>query len=255
MKRLHWTILAGLCFASLLACGYFMSGRAAAFNAAQDRKLWVFQDVNRRTFKFAGRDVLLMDTKTAKGEEQVQVRFGDQNLWLSPYLKPGDPALPELVRHANWMRVLRFAEMGRRSFEEFKAHLEEGNDRLALVVKRPLTTPDPRTGEVWQWTFDFHEFLQDGTIRTEGLRFPKTKGDKAPKPGELRIGSWQMEAALQLMPKTPPDSLAVGRPTAAFRGDAMKSLGWTLPAAATSVCGVIVFSILAAAPRRKRQLP
>ena len=253
MSRSKFAILAAAFLVALLASVYFMAGRAASFNATSERKLWVFKPVNLREFRLAGRDVTLTDAKTAEGEESLVVKFGDRELVLTPFLTPGDANLPGLVRHTDWMKVLRFAEFGQRSAAEFQEHLDQGNDRLAIVVRRPLTGPDPRTGDVWQrdWTFDLHELLPDGSIRTEGLRFPKTRGDKTPKPNELKPGTWQMEAALHLMPKTPPDSLAIGRPTAAFRGDAMRSLGWTLPVSAISAPGLVVCIVLAAAPRRQ----
>jgi hypothetical protein len=255
MTRTRYAILALLFLTGLLVSGYSMAGRAARFNTAQDKKLWVFRAVDIREFRVGDRAVSIADSRSESGDDVVLVKFGDRELKLASTIKPGDPALPGLVRHADWLKVLRFADYGRRSPEEFKAHLEEGNDRIAIIVKRPLIGPDPRTGNTWQrdWTFDFHELLGDGTIQTESLRFPRTRGDKIPKPNELKSGTWQMEAALHLMPRTPPDSLAVGRPTAAFRGDAMKSLGWTLPAATLSATGLIVCTALAAAPRRKRE--
>lgn len=254
MTRLHYTILALAFLAALLATGYLMSSRASRFNAAQDKKLWVFQVIDSRAFQVAGRDVTITDAKNPDGGELVNIKFGERDLVITASMKPGNPELPGLIRHTDWLKVLRFAEYGRRTPEEFKAHLDEGNDRIAVVVKRPLTTADPRTGAVWSkdWTFDFHELLPDGTIATDGLRLPKTRGDKNPKPNELALGTWQMEAALHLMPKAPPDSLAIGRPTAAFRGDAMKAMGWTLPAAALSATGLILCAALAAAPRRAR---
>lgn len=256
MKRSHSALLALFFLAALLASGYAMSGRAAAYNASQDKKLWAFKDVNLRRFSYAGREVGLTDSASEDGDTIVTLRYGDRELKLSSSIKPGDPALPELIRHADWLKVLRFAEYGTRTYEEFQAHLDEGNDRIAVVVKRPLTSADPRTGDVWDkdWAFDFHELRPDGSIDTEGLRLPKTRGNKAPKANELKPGTWEMEAALHLMPKTPPDSLSIGRPTAAFRNDAMKALGWTMPVATISACGFILFAALAAAPRRKRAI-
>jgi hypothetical protein len=231
-----------------------MAHRVAAFNALADRKLWTFRPVNERAFRFAGRDVSLTDGTAPDGADLVVVRYGEQELKLAATVKPGDARLPDLTRHADWLRVLRFAEFGNRTTQEFKDHLQEGNDRLVIATRRPLTGADPRTGETWRrdWTFDFHELLPDGTIRSESLRMPRTKGDKAPKPGELKAGTWEMEAALTVMPATPPDSLNISRPTAAFRGDAVSSMGWTLPTAAATTLAFLVFAALAAAPRRQK---
>ena len=231
-----------------------MSLRIAGFNSENKKELWVFQPVNLRNFRVGGRDVSLIDSTTPQGDDLLTLTFGDHELKLSPSVKPGNPALPGLARHAEWLRVLRFADRAGRSFEEFQAHIDEGHDRIVVVARRPLTGPDPRTGDFWQkdWMFNFYELLPDGTISTDGLRFPKTRGGKTAKPGELIPGTWQMEAALHLMPNIPPDSLSIGRPTAAFRKDAMRSLGWTLPASSLSACGLIACIALAAAPRRSK---
>lgn len=243
-------------FAALGFSIYAMAGRVSEFNARADRKLWMFRLVDSRAFKFAGRDVSIVDTTdgAAEGSELVVITYGDRELKLTPGVKPKDPKLPGLFRHADWFKVLRFAEYPKNSsVQEFKDGLEEGKDRLVFITRHPLTTADPRTGDVWgrDWTFDFHEPLPDGTIRTEGLRLPKTKGDiKTPKPNELKPGTWQMEAALYLMPQMPADSLNLGRPTAAFKGDAVSAMGWTLPAATVTALGLMVSLALGAAPRR-----
>lgn len=250
-RRLRLWLLAVACLGVLGYSVVVMAQRVAAFNAKSNRKLWTFMEVNDRQFRFAGRDVSLTDVPGDAGELLV-VKYGDRELKLTPSVKPGDARLPGLSRHKDWLKVLRFAEFGKRSVDEFKQHLDEGNDRIVVATRRSITGPDPRTGDVWRrdWTFDFHELLPDGTIRSESLRTPKTKGDKVPKPDELRVGTWQMEAALMVMPGTPADSLNISRPTAAFRGDAVSSMGWTLPTAAGATLGFLIFASLAASPKR-----
>ena len=257
LTRVRSGLLAGVFLAALVGCVFAMAQRVKQYNSEQGRKLWVFQAVDVREFKLGDRPVSITDTTGADGSDLVLIKYGDRELKLTVPMKIGDAKLPGLFRHVDWLRVQRFAELGQRSGEEFKQHLEDsGEDRLVIVARRPLTGPDPRTGDVWQrdWMFDFHELKRDGTIDTSGLKFPKTRGDKQPKPGELRAGTWQMDAALYLMPQTPPDSLNVGRPTAAFRGDAMKSMGWTLPAAALATIGLVVCLVMAAMPRRQKSL-
>lgn len=254
MSRLHYTLLALACLIVLMVSALAMARRVDAFNEANQPARWVFSTVNARDFLFGGHEVHIADTTTPDGADLVTVSIDKtEALRLTPSSKPKDASLPGLARHEEWLKVIRFAELGKRSFEEFQAHIDQGNDRIAIVVKRPLTGPDPRTGDVWQrdWMFDFHELGKDGSVRSEGLRFPRTKGDRTPKANELQSGTWQMDAALHLMPKTPPDSMAIGRPTAAFRKTAMRSLGWTLPVAALSALGLIVCLSFAAAPRRK----
>jgi hypothetical protein len=246
-------VLAAACLGGLLYSIVAMAHRVAAYNAQADRKLWVFQEVKTREFRFAGRDVSLTDSRAPDGSDLLTVKYGDKELKLVPSIKPRDARLPGLARHSDWLRVLRFAEYGKRSAEEFKAHLDEGTDRIVVATRRAPTGPDPRTGDVWRrdWTFDFHELMPDGMIHSESLRTPKTKGDKAPKADELKQGTWEMEAALLLMPGTPPDSLNISRPAAAFKGDAVPAMGWTLPTAAATALGFLAFAALAAAPRRK----
>lgn len=254
MTRLHFILLALACLIALLLSALAMAQRVESFNEVNQPARWVFSTVNAREFLFGGHTVRLIDSTSPEGADLVIVTVDEREaLRLSPSVKPKEASLPGLMRHEEWLKVIRFAELGRRSFEEFQAHIDQGNDRIAIVVKRPLTGPDPRTGSVWErdWMFDFHELSADGSIRTDGYRLPKTKGDRTPKPNELQPGMWQMDAALQLMPKTPPDSMAIGRPTAAFRKTAMRSLGWTLPVAAISALGLIISLSLAAAPRRK----
>jgi hypothetical protein len=233
-----------------------MAGRVNKFNADADRKLWTFSDpIDTRAFRYAGREVAIKDTTGPDGKELVVTTYGERELKLTPSITPKDPKLPGLFRHADWFKVFRFAEYPKKgSVRDFRDSLEEGKDRLVFVTRRPLTTADPRTGEVWarDWTFDFHEFLPDGTIHTEGFRLPKTKGDiKTPKPNELSPGTWQMEAALRLMPPTPADSLNLGRPTAAFKKDAVSVMGWTLPVATLTALGLMISLALGAAPRRR----
>ncbi len=255
MNRARWFIVAGVMFVGLGFSIYAMAGRVSEFNARADRKLWAFKTpIDTRTFRFAGRDVSITDTTAADGSDLVVVTYGDRELKLTPGVKPKDPKLPGLFRHSDWLKVLRFAEYPKNaSIQEFKDQLEDGKDRLVFAARHPLTTADPRTGDVWgrDWTFDFHELVPDGTIRTEGLRLPKTKGDrKTPQPNELRPGTWQMEAALLVMPQTPADSLNLGRPTASFKGDAVSVMGWTLPVATVTALGLMVSLALGAAPRR-----
>lgn len=256
MGRVRWFLLAGAMLVGLGLSINAMAGRIDKFNADANRKLWTFSEpLDTRAFRFAGRDVTIKDTTGPDGGELVVVTYGDRELKLIPSITPKDPKLPGLFRHSDWFRAFRFAEYAKNSsVQEFQTSLQEGKDRLVLVTRRPLTTADPRTGDVWarDWTFDFHELLPDGTIRTEGFRLPKTKGDiKTPKPNELRPGTWQMDAALRLMPPTPADSLNLGRPTAAFKGDAVSVMGWTLPVATLTALGLMISLAMGAAPRRR----
>jgi hypothetical protein len=245
-----------------LACaGVFVVGiaglarRIGEFNAAAGRTMYAFNEVHEREFQFAGRKVSLTDEER-EGQTVVVVQYGDAELRLiAPReVDIGSAQLPGLARHSEWLRVLRFAPFKGRNRTEFKEHLDEGTDRLAILSRRPAVGPDPHTGEVWNrdWLFEFRELLPDGTIAAETLRYPKTKGDKNPKPGELRAGTWEMDAAMGMMPGSPPDSLNFGRPTAAFKDDALRNAGWTLPAAVAGALGLVASLAVLLGPRRAK---
>lgn len=228
-----------------------LAARIRDYNQSPERQRFAFMPVNDRTFTFAGRSVTLSDED--HGDLSVVVlRYGERELRMTAPVKPLPPELPGLARHQDWLRVLRFVERGSGSSEEFNERLEQGRDRLVAVVRRPRIAPDPRTGEVpkGDWVFDFHELLPDGTLRSHTLREPKTKGDKNPKADELKPNTWEMDAAMALMPGSPPDSLNFGRPTASFKKDALTAAGWTMPAAVVSILALVACIAVVAAPRR-----
>ena len=225
-----------------------LAGRIGAYNSASGRTMYTFREVHDRAFEFAGRAVSLTDEEK-EGQTVVVVRYGERELRLLAGAPPLSPQLPGLARHADWLRVLRFTEY--RPGVRLREHLDQGNDRLAVVSRRAPTGPDPRTGEVWDrdWFFEFDELMPDGTIRGESLRCARTRGDKAPRPGELRAGTWEMDAAMGMLPGSPPDSLNFGRPTAAFRDVALRNAGWTLPAAVGSALGLVACLVGLLGPR------
>lgn len=247
-------VLALVCLAVFIVSLAALALRIGDYNLSAGRTMYAFNEVHDRGFRFAGREVSLMD-EDREGQSVVVVRYGDRELRLLASIPPLPSQLPGLARHVDWLRVLRFAPYKGRSREEFKQHLDEGNDRLAIVTRRPATAPDPKTGQVWNrdWLFDFHELLPDGAITNESLRYPKTKGDKTPRQGELRAGTWQMDAAMGMMPGNPPDSLNFGRPTAAFKDDALKNAGWTLPTAVAAALGLVTCLAVLFGPRRAKR--
>jgi len=246
--------LALVCLAVFAVSLGTLAKRIREYNVGAGRTMFAFNEVHERGFQYAGRAVSLTDEEK-DGRTVVVVKYGEQELRLPvPQVmqeRLGSAQLPGLARHADWLRVLRFTPFRGRTQAEFKGHLDQGTDRLAIVARRPAVGPDPHTGAVWSrdWLFEFHELLPDGQIASETLRYPRTKGDKGPKPGELRAGTWEMDAAMGMMPGSPPDSLNFGRPTAAFKDDALKNAGWTLPAAVASALGLVMSLALLLAPR------
>lgn len=230
-----------LCLAVFALSVWALLGRIETFNSG--RELYQFKDVTTWGFGWAGRDVTLSE-ETRENQVSVLVRYGDRELrLLATADKLGHPDLPPAIRHQDWLHVRRFAA--------YRPGQAPEAERLIITTRRPLTAADPRTGSVWNrdWTFEFHELLTDGTIRTETLRYPRARGDKDPKPGELREGTWQKDAAMLMMPGSPPDTLNFGRPTASFKRDALRDAGWTFPAAIASGLGLIASLALLLAPR------
>jgi hypothetical protein len=242
-------ICLGLFILSLVSLG----SRIRAFNSRPGRHAYAFIPLDLRSFTFAGRPVTLTDEDGPNGTV-VAVKYGETTLKLPASLPPLPPELPGLARHADWLRVLRFADRGAGSSQEFQERLNQGQDRLVVVVRRPRTTADPRTGEVpaGDWVFDFHEFKPEGGFATHTLRMPKSKGDKTPKADELQPNTWEIDAAKTLMPQNPPDSLNFGRPTASFKDDALEAAGWTLPVAVVSALGLVACLAVLVAPRRTK---
>jgi hypothetical protein len=241
-------ILAVVCLALLVVSVNVMFHKIAAFNTSAERVLWMLKPVGERAFQYSGRDVALTDQINDQGKEAVLVRYGEQELMIPATIPPKDGRLPGLVRHEDWMRVVRFAKSDGATGPDFDRLLAEGkvSDRLAIVVRRPLVD-DPRTlGDGWrrQWVFDFYEFRPEGGFATETWTYPSGRTIDKPKPGHLEEGSWQYSAALSVMPK-------LRKPNPKFTDDALHALEWTLPAAAFSGVGLMAALLMLVSPSRR----
>lgn len=228
-----------------------MAHRITDYYSSSDHKLYMFEPINAREFSFAGREVTIRDEDSPSGTV-VTVRYGDESLRLDATIPPGPPQLPHLVRHAQWLQVLRFAEHGRGSAVEAADRVLRGEvpDRLVVVIRNPPRGADPDSwGQVWrkQWKFDLYEFdPQSGGFRHERLGYPTNRRNEPAKPGELVEGSWQFYAALFTMPKG-------SKPTPKFTGDALRAMDWTFPAATASILLLIGSLAALAAPARRRE--
>jgi len=248
MSRRFAVILAVFCLAALLFSVAAMAEKVAEFNRSGERTLWMLKPVNLREFLFAGRRVTIEDVTLESGEA-VRVTYGGQELVIPATIPPKDERIPGLKRHEDWMQVIRFADQGRDTSEDFQRKLDAGEvqDRLTIVVRRPLAD-DPRTlGQGWkkQWVFDFYEFLPEGGFATETWAYPSGRTIDKIKEGQLQEGSWQYAAALSVMPK-------LRKPNPRFGNDALHAMEWTLPAAAFSGLGLLVALLFVVAPRRER---
>lgn len=241
--------------ATMLVSVIAMARRVVAYYGRTDHTLFVFQPVGDRRFTFAGRDVEVTDE--GEGEATTVVaRYGERALRLPATMEPQSAQVPGLGRHEEWMRVLRFAERGRLSSEDLARRIEAGEiqDRLVIVVRDPRRWADGRPygqGQARDWLFDLHELRPDGSITTERFAYPRGRRDTGERVGAappLVEGSWQYYAALSVIPKG-------SKPTPRFTADAVRAMGWTLPAAAFSGL-VLTLSVPALlAPRHRHRWP
>lgn len=237
--RRNWLLVAVASGAALLWSGVVLARRIEHFHEVNQRQIYFFQRVQTREFSFAQRPVRLADDLSIAGTPYLVLHYGDRSERIRATVppEPGSPRwnLPDLLPHDDWLRVLRMAPGGGLTPEEFRTRLEAGqlDERLILVARIPNPGADPRTwGSVWKkdWSFDFHELTRDGEIvKHPRLRYPTTRGVKAPREGELHENTWQFQAALQTMPQAG----AIG-PTHNFFGNALAAAGWMLPLAAFS---------------------
>lgn len=240
--KLAWA-LAILSVVLLLISGWFMAQRIADFHSEHRRNIFLFKEVDDRSFTFANRKVTLTDETDKAGVDHVNIAYGDENLRLRVTI-PGMKELPGLRPHMDWLRVVRFLPMNSGdAVESVKASFNGENvDRLVIVTRTPPPGADPKTwGSVWRkdWVFDFYEFNPAGGFARERLNYPTTRRSEPEKAGELAENTWQMQAALLLMPK------GMG-PNYKPKNDALSAVGWTLPAAGCSVA-LLLGSILVAA--------
>lgn len=235
-----------------------MARRVTAYHGRAGVTLPVFSRINQREFDFRGIPVSIADERDARGE-MVVVRFGERELRLQPGAPVLDPQVPGLARHASWLAVLRMVEQGRVGPLELGENLarDEADDRLVIVARdarRSLDGTAHGLGRPADWTFDLHELLRDGSIRTERYGFPLSRREVAagarPVGGvpPLEEGTWQYFAALMTIPLG-------ARPTPAFTRDAVSAMGWTLPSGALAGLALTWAIAALAAPRRREPAP
>jgi len=243
--------------AALLVSVGLMSRKVNAFYESSEHTLWMFDPISDREFTYAGRAVSIMDEDVPDGRVVVAVRYGDVVERINATIPPLPAQVPGLVRHQDWLRVLRFAEHGKRDFREAKRELDSGAiaDRLVLVVRRPPPGMNPEAlGRVAQkeWMFDLYEFKPEGGFAIQRLGWPESEREararaasgQGPNVSKLQEGTWQYYAALMVMPI---------KPTPRFTGDAVRAMGWTLPSAAFSALAVVA-SVIALTSARRRAL-
>jgi hypothetical protein len=273
-RRRTALIIAALAFIGLVISSSQMARRVSRHHQTTERELYVFNPVMERQFTYAGRPVTIEDEENPR---RIIVTYGPPHdvlpdapptppdiarLEIIPTLPSLAADLPGLARHESWLKVLRFAGRRGMSLDELRRRIETGEapDRLVLVTRHPplgAETDSVEQAARSQWMFTFHEFLPDGTFETTRLRYPESERSfrrrqrAAPegetiqrRPDELQEGTWQFYAALMVMPPAT-------APSPRFVGDAVSSMGWTLPATSISILILLVSLAFAMAPTRE----
>lgn len=244
-------IVSAVSFILCIACVGFLMQRIIAFHDASPRHFFRFQPVNDRTFIYANRPVTFQDEHETGQADTVIVTYGDQTLRIRRTIAAARDGLPGLLDHADWLRVMRFADASGMTDNEFVKRLgtPELPDRLLIMTRSSRPGAEPETwGLVWKrdWIFDFYELQPDGSFTHGRLKHPTAYRMKEPKPGELRENTWQYQAAMNLMPRS--------GPTKNFRLDALGAASWTLPASMFAGLLGVVSLFFAIAPGTKKSV-
>ncbi len=158
-----------------------------------------------------------------------------------------DDRLPGLLRHSEWLRVLTYAE-GAKTDADIAAGVDAGTITPHLIVAM-RSPPEGFDGGSWgsvrrrEWVYRFVELLPPGSGADAAGPFKVTVstyaeieklGDPVFRREQGREGDfWQYAAMEQVTPAT------LFRARNRNMNDAMGSMGWTWPAAGTSVMGLI----------------
>lgn len=235
------------CFCVFVLSGFFMAKRVEAYYEAVPPPQHLFKRFYIREFPAFGRTVTLTDATTPDGKSALRIRSGDQETLL-PVHPPKARDFKDLSSYDEWLAVLAFAPMA-----EGRVDVDPATGRTDVrlaVVKRnaaPGQEDDP-IGLVGRklWTFDVVEILADGGFAQRRMQFrdrqgnvPALEADPASVVVPIEERTWEFQAALFAIPK-----LHISRyryTTDAVQGSAgHDGIGWTLPAAAFSMLGVVV---------------
>ncbi|MBK7404310.1 MAG: hypothetical protein IPJ41_06655 [Phycisphaerales bacterium] len=236
------TVLVAVCCAMVAA-------RIVRFNREHGRVVYAFLTLEEPEFSYAGREVRVESVPSAAPGDPgaLTVTYGDDTLTFPVAIppKPHTGSLPILNRNDDWFKIVRFAPLTGRSWDNLMHDMASGAeaDRLVVVTRalRPGVNPDT-WGSVWRkdWIFDFHEFQPGGGFSHERFAYPSSRDlqqlearreeDAEHKAGlpELDSRSWEFQIADLLMPE--------GSAPRLVNGDSpLAAVGWWFPAAVVSV--------------------
>jgi len=255
---------------------FLLATRVRAYNESAIHSVFAFIEVSNPEFTFWDRPVKLLDDADPDGDPTVRVVYGDDELALPVTVLTRQKIPGFFNRHADWLRMVFFADRSGLSMEEFEQAVADETVPLRLVVvtrtpfgadpvkdglfgleqERNESTADVRRD---RWLFDFYELNPEGGFTVhQPLRFPesgasllrrqnqaKLAGEPIPQrqAGELQERTWQYGAALKVMPRAP---------AITFENQALRAAGWTLPVSSASVLGLVFGIFFAFAPQRRR---
>lgn len=251
-----------------LSC-LMVANRIAAYNREQGRVVYAFLTLEEPQFSYAGRDVRVEAVPSAAPGDPgaLTVTYGEDKLTFPVAIpsKPHTESLPVLNRNDDWFKIVRFAPLTGRSWNDLMRAMESGEetDRLVVVTRSLRPGVNPETwGSVWRkdWIFDFHEFQPAGGFNHERFAYPSSRNlqqletrreeDAEHKAGlpELDSRSWEFQIADLLMPE--------GTAPRIVNGDSpLAAVGWWFPAAVLSVFAATGALIVAFAPARTPAAP
>ncbi len=261
----------------MVASSLLLAQRVRAYNQQAVGSIYAYVQVHNPSFEFHGRPVRLTETTDDQGDPLLSVVYGSDELVI-PVAVETRQRLPDFfARHADWMRMVFFADRAGLTMPEFQARVARGEvpARLVIVTRTPFGADPAKEGAFGldqgrnqssaevrrdRWLFDFYELdPAGGFIVHQPLRFPesgasllrrqnnaKLRGEPIPdrEPGELEERTWQYGAALKVMPRPP---------AITFENQALRAAGWTLPVASASVLVLLFAAFFAFAPDRVRE--
>ena len=261
----------------MVASSLLLARRVRAYNQQAVGSIYAYVQVYNPSFEFHGRPVQLTETTDDEGDPLLSVVYGSDELVI-PVAVETRQRLPDFfARHADWMRMVFFADRAGLTMDEFQTRIARGEipARLVIVTRTPFGADPAKEGAFGldqdrnrssaevrrdRWLFDFYELDPDGGfIVHQPLRFPesgtsllrrqnnaKLRGEPIPdrEPGELEERTWQYGAALKVMPRPP---------AITFENQALRAAGWTLPVASASVLVLLFAAFFAFAPDRVRE--
>lgn len=239
-----------------------MAGRIQSFNLAESASArWHFERIDARSTTFAGRKLLITDTRTAEDTPAMKIQYGDTTFTLD--VKEPPAALPDLSAYTEWLSPLYFAPI---RDGEISVDWTTGDGVRLAIVNRTTAGYDERTWgsvRVKDWIFDVIELKADGTIDRKRMQYRDRRGRVPASINEkgqtvqtdiipIEERTWQWQAALFAVPR-----LQISRYR--YGSDAVEGtlgtpgMGWTLPVTGFAAMGLFVGVVMVMAGSVKRQ--